>query len=195
MLLFADDIILYTEDPKDTTRKLLELIIESDKVAGYKINRQKSVAFLYTNNERLEKEIQGTILLTIISKTIKYLWTNLPKETKTCTVKTIRHWWKKSKKTETVEKIYHVRGLEESILSKWLYYQCKVQIQYNLCQITNGVFFHRTKTKTLKFVWRHKNPQIAKTILRKKGRAGRIRLLDFRLYYKALDIKKSIVLE
>ena len=73
MLLFADDIILYTEDPKDTTRKLLELIIESDKVAGYKINRQKSVAFLYTNNERLEKEIQGTILLTIISKTIKYL--------------------------------------------------------------------------------------------------------------------------
>ena len=56
--LLADDIILYTEDPKDTTRKLLELIIESDKVAGYKINRQKSVAFLYTNNERSEREIK-----------------------------------------------------------------------------------------------------------------------------------------
>ena len=65
LLLFADDIIPYTEDPKDTTRKLLELIIEFDKVAGYKTNIKKSVAFLYTNNERSEKEIQGTIPLTI----------------------------------------------------------------------------------------------------------------------------------
>ena len=65
LLLFADDIILYTEDPKDTTRKLLELITEFDKVAGYKSNTKKSVAFLYTNNERSEKEIQGTIPLTI----------------------------------------------------------------------------------------------------------------------------------
>ena len=65
LLLFADDIILYTEDPKDTTRKLLELITEFDKVAGYKTNTKKSVAFLYTNNERSEKEIQGTIPLTI----------------------------------------------------------------------------------------------------------------------------------
>ena len=50
--LFADDMILYIKDPKDATRKLLELINEFGKVAGYKINIQKSVAFLYTNNER-----------------------------------------------------------------------------------------------------------------------------------------------
>ena len=53
--LFADDMILYTENPKDSTRKLLELINEYSKVAGYKINTQKSLAFLYTNNEKIEK--------------------------------------------------------------------------------------------------------------------------------------------
>ena len=52
---FADDMILYIENPKDSTRKLLELINEYSKVAGYKINTQKSLAFLYTNNEKTEK--------------------------------------------------------------------------------------------------------------------------------------------
>ena len=52
MSLFADDMILYVEDPKDATRKLLELINEFSKVAGYKINTQKSVAFLHTDNKR-----------------------------------------------------------------------------------------------------------------------------------------------
>ena len=61
--LFADDMILYIEYPKDATRKLLELINEFGKVAGWKINTQKSVAILYTNNERSEREIQETILL------------------------------------------------------------------------------------------------------------------------------------
>ena len=53
--LFADDMILYRENPKDSIRKLLELISEFSKVAGYKINTQKSLAFLYTNNEKSEK--------------------------------------------------------------------------------------------------------------------------------------------
>ena len=55
--LFVDDMILYIENPKDTTRKLLELINKYSKVAGYKINTQKSLAFLYTNNEKTEREI------------------------------------------------------------------------------------------------------------------------------------------
>ena len=54
--LFADDMILYIGNPKDTTRKLLERINEYSEVAGYKINTQKSIAFLYTNNEKTEKE-------------------------------------------------------------------------------------------------------------------------------------------
>ena len=80
--LFADDMILYVENPKDSTRKLLELINEYSKVAGYKINTQKSHAFLYTNNEKTEREIKETIPFTIVMKRIKYLGINLPKETK-----------------------------------------------------------------------------------------------------------------
>ena len=78
--LFADDMILYIENPKDSTRKLLELINEYSKVAGYKINTQKSLAFLYTNNEKAEREINETIPFTIAMKRIKYLGINLPKE-------------------------------------------------------------------------------------------------------------------
>ena len=64
--------ILYIENPKDSARKLLELINEYGKVAGYKINTQKSLAFLYTNNEKVEKEIKETIPFTIAMKRTKY---------------------------------------------------------------------------------------------------------------------------
>ena len=83
--------ILYRENPKDASiyavsefsiRKLLELISEIIKVAGYKINTQKSHAFLYTNNEKSEQKIKESIPLTTATKTIKYLGINLPKETK-----------------------------------------------------------------------------------------------------------------
>ena len=80
--VFADDMILCIENPKDTTRKLLELINEYSKVAGYKINTQKSVSFLYTNNEKTERENKEIIPFTIATKRIKYLGINLPKETK-----------------------------------------------------------------------------------------------------------------
>ena len=63
--LLADDMILYVENPKDATRKLIELINEFGKFAGYKNNAQKSLAFLYTNNERSEREIKETIAFTI----------------------------------------------------------------------------------------------------------------------------------
>ena len=80
--LFADDMILYIENPNDATRKLLELINEFGKVAGYKINAQKSLAFLYTHDEKSEREIEKTLPFTIATKRIKYLGINLPKETK-----------------------------------------------------------------------------------------------------------------
>ena len=82
LLLFADDMILYIENPKDSIRKLLELINEFIKVAGYTINTQKSLAFLYTNNEKSEREIKELISFTIATKRIKYLGINLTKETK-----------------------------------------------------------------------------------------------------------------
>ena len=80
--LFADDMILYIENPKDSTRKVIELINEYSRVARPKINTQKSLAFLYTNNEEVEKEIKETIPFTIATKRIKYLGIYLPKETK-----------------------------------------------------------------------------------------------------------------
>ena len=80
--LFADDVILHIENPKDSIRKLLELINEFSKVSGYKVNTQKSLAFLYTNNEKSEREIKESIPFTIATKRIKYLGINLPRETK-----------------------------------------------------------------------------------------------------------------
>ena len=71
--LFVYDMILYIENPKDATRKLLELINEFGKVAGYKINAQKSLTFLYTNDEKSESEIKKTLPFTIATKRIKYL--------------------------------------------------------------------------------------------------------------------------
>ena len=80
--LSADDMIHYIENPKDSTRKLLELINKYSKVAGCKINTQKPITFLYTNNEKTEIEIKETIPLTIATKKVKYLGVYLPKETK-----------------------------------------------------------------------------------------------------------------
>ena len=80
--LYADDMILYIENPKDSTPKLLKLINKFSKVAGYKINFQKSVTFLYTNNEILEKEPRNTIPFKIAPQKIKYRGINLTKEAK-----------------------------------------------------------------------------------------------------------------
>ena len=74
--------ILYIENPKDSTRKLLELINEYSKVAEYKMNTQKSLAFLYTNNEKIERESKETIPFTIATERIKYLGIYPPKEAK-----------------------------------------------------------------------------------------------------------------
>ena len=74
--------ILCIENPKDATRNLLELINEYSKVAGYKVNTHKSLAILYTNNEKSEREIKETIPFTIAMKTIKYLGINLSKDIK-----------------------------------------------------------------------------------------------------------------
>ena len=91
MSLFPDDMILYIEDPKDSTKKLRELINEFSKVAGYKTNTQKSVAFLYANNKLTEREIKKTILFTIASKIIKYPEIKLTKNSKDLHLENVRH--------------------------------------------------------------------------------------------------------
>ena len=96
--LFADDMILYIENPKDCIRKLLELISEFSKVAGYKIKTQKSFAFLYTNNEKIRK-IKESVPFTIATKRIKYLGINLPKERKELYTENYKTLMKESKMT------------------------------------------------------------------------------------------------
>ena len=96
--LFEDDITLYIENPKDSTKKLLELINEFNKVPGYKINIWKSAAFLYASSGLTKREIKKTIPFTIVSKRIKYLRINLTKD-----VKDLRSKNYKTLKKETEE--------------------------------------------------------------------------------------------
>jgi hypothetical protein len=80
IFLFLDNMILYLKDPKNSTEKLLDTINSYSKVAGYKINLQKSFSFLYTSNAQTEKNYMDTIPFTITSKKIKYLGINLTKD-------------------------------------------------------------------------------------------------------------------
>jgi len=82
LTLYADDMILHTENPKDSSQKLLKLINEFGKVARYEINIQKLVAFLYTNNGKFEKENKNIIPFKITPPKIKYLGISLTKEVK-----------------------------------------------------------------------------------------------------------------
>ena len=80
--LFADDMIVYMENPIDCTKKLIDLVNEFGKTAGYKVNTQKSKAFLYTNNKTAETEIRKKISFDIPTRKIKYVGINLTKEVK-----------------------------------------------------------------------------------------------------------------
>ena len=110
--LFADDMILYMENPTDSTKSQLELIHEFSKAVGYKINVQKLVAFLYTSNEATEREIKKVIPFTTAPRIIKYLGINLTKDVKDRYTENYRKLMKEIEE-DTNGKIFHAPGLEE----------------------------------------------------------------------------------
>ena len=119
--LFANDMIVYIENPIDSIQKLPDLINEFGKTAGYKVNIQKSKAFLYTNNETSETEIRKKFPFDIATRKIKYLGINLTKEVKDLYSENYTTL-KKEIKEDTNGSMYHAHGLEELTSSKWPYY-------------------------------------------------------------------------
>ena len=140
-------VILYIENPKDSIRKLLELISEFSKVAGYKTNTQKSLAFLFINNENSEREIKESIPLTIATKRIKYLGINSPKETKELYEENYKTLIKEIKDyVNKWERYYTFLGRKNQYCENDYNTKCNLQIQCNPYQITDCIF-HQTRTK------------------------------------------------
>ena len=151
--------ILYIENPKNATRKLLELINEFGKVARYRISAQKSLSFLYTNDEKSEREIKETLPFTIATKRIKYLGINLLKETKGLYAENYKTVMKEIKDDTNSWRdipcswIGRINIVKMTILSNAIYRFCTISIKLPMA------FYTELEQKISQLVWKRKSPK------------------------------------